>query len=99
MAKKSRRLIGPAAVSVLAAASLAGAPAAAADDGCLQCEPQFDVPGLNTAFIKLVNNEFPGTTGGVFECCIIKVHEEPPALVELAELGFPGATKDVFLKE
>ncbi|HLM35672.1 MAG TPA: hypothetical protein VK278_07840 [Gaiellaceae bacterium] len=95
---KSRLLLGPAAVSVLAAASLAGAPAAAADDVCLECEPQFNVPGLNTAFVKLEFNEFPGATGGVFECCIMKIHEQP-AIVKLAELKFPGNTEFIFFKE
>ncbi len=96
MAKKSRRLIGPAAISVLAAASLAGAPTAAADDVCLECEPQFNVPGLNTAFVKLAENEFPGATGGVFECCIIKI--APTALEKLTELQFPGNTESLFIK-
>ena len=94
---KSRLVLGPAAVSVLAAASLAGAPAAAADDVCLECEPRFDAPGLNTAFFKLTLNEFPGATGGVFECCIIKVRESE-ALVKLIELKFPGNTEFIFVK-
>jgi hypothetical protein len=36
-----RRLAGPAAVSIVAAAALAGAPSAAADGhvGCIECEP------------------------------------------------------------
>lgn len=98
MTKTSKRLIGPAAVSVLAAASLAGASAAAAgDEVCLECEPQFNAPGLNVAFFKLASNDFPGATSGVFECCILKDGQN--ALVKLAELGFPGNTEyDPFSK-
>ncbi len=93
MAEKPRRLVGPAAVSVLAAASLAGAPAASADEVCLQCPDRST--GLALAFEKLADKAFPGVT---FDVLLSKAGTET-AFAKLAEKGFPGLTADVFFKQ
>ena len=59
---KRRTLTGAGAASIAVMATLAGAPAASAQE-CVGCEPQ--QPGA-TAFLKLAEQGFPGQTAGVF---------------------------------
>ncbi len=99
MAHGKKKLIGPAAVSVLAAASLAAASTAGADTVCLEnCviePPSFNAPGLENAFLKLAEKQFPGNTSAAF----LQKVDTQNAFVKLAEKDFPGNTENVFLKQ
>jgi hypothetical protein len=61
MGKRRKRLVTPAAVSIAAAASLAGAPSASAQEVCVICEPG-GPPGHAVAFDKHLALGFPGAT-------------------------------------
>lgn len=87
-----KRMVGAGALPLVVAASLAGVPAAGANDVCLECEPL--QPGLNTAFSKLASMTFPGNTEDAFS----KVGGQE-AFLKLSNLNFPGNTEDVFVKQ
>jgi hypothetical protein len=99
MEKPRKRLLGPAAISILAAASVVGVQPAVADDVCLlDCvvePPSYNAPGLDTAFFKLAEKQFPGATAGAF----LQKVDTQNAFVKLAQKGFPGNTAAVFLKQ
>ena len=93
-----KKLAGAGALSAAAIATLAGAPAASADNHfeCVICDPT-GPPGLTTAFSKLALMKFPGATESVF----IKVGDpfkKDNAMSKLETLGFPGNTANVFIK-
>jgi hypothetical protein len=99
MAHGKRKLIGPAAVSVLAAASLAAASTAGADvvctENCVVEPPGFNAPGLENAFVKLAHKDFPGNTSDAF----LQKVDTQNAFVKLAQKDFPGNTGNVFIKK
>lgn len=69
MNRPRKRMLGAAAISVLAAASLAGIPSSAsADEVCINCvaPPSALHPGLANAALKLAGKDFPGKTDQVF---------------------------------
>lgn len=91
MRSRKRRIVGPAAVSAVALASLAGAPNAGAQIICdVVCVPE---TGLGTAFGKLAFLKFPGETEEAF----LKVGSQY-AFNKLEMLGFPGLTEGIFDK-
>lgn len=90
MRSRKRRIVGPAAVSAVALASLAGAPSAGAQIICEVCPPE---TGLGTAFGKLAFLKFPGETEEAF----LKVGSQY-AFSKLEMLGFPGLTEGIFDK-
>ena len=86
-----KALSGAGAASLAVMATLAGAPAAGAQEVCITCpEP---TPG-SSAFLKITQLGTPGATEGVF----YKFTPAPPAFYKLAELGFPGGSEDPFSK-
>lgn len=89
--RKRNRLAAPTAVSVVALASLLGAPAASAQEVCVDCpEP---ATGTDLAFMKHAQLGFPGST----EDLMLK-WEGANAFLKITELGFPGNTADAFNK-
>ena len=84
-------LTGAGAASLAVMATLAGAPAAAAQEVCVICpEPN---PGGN-AFVKVAGLGFPGATIGAFN----KQDVVQPAFYKVSGMGFPGGTEDAFNK-
>ena len=86
-------LSGAGAASLAVMATLAGAPAAGAQEVCITCPEPGPGGGKGTAFLKIAELGFPGATIGVFDKA-----DTPPAFHKIGELGFPGGTEDVFLK-
>lgn len=93
---RRKALSGAGAASLAVMATLAGAPAAGAQEVCVICP---ELPpgggGGETAFDKATALGFPGATVGVF----FKFAPVPPAFYKVAELGFPGGSESVFGKE
>ena len=89
---RRKAVTGAGAASLAVMATLAGAPAAGAQDSCVICpEPN---PGSN-AFQKITTLGTPGATQGVF----FKIEGLQPAFWKVQELGFPGGSGNVFNKE
>ena len=92
---RRKALSGAGAASLAVMATLAGAPAAGAQEVCVICP---ELPpgggGGETAFDKATALGFPGATEGVF----LKFAPIQPAFFKLGELGFPGGSENVFHK-
>ena len=91
---RRKALTGAGAASLAVMATLAGAPAAGAQEVCVIC-PEPPGGGGGSAFLKLVELGTPGATEGVF----FKFSPLPPAFIKLGELGFPGGSENVFGKQ
>lgn len=89
---RRKALSGVGAASLAVMATLAGAPAAGAQEVCITCPT--DPGGGSTAFHKITELGMPGATEGVF----LKQASVAPAFYKLGDLGFPGASEDVFGK-
>ena len=90
---RRKAVSGAGAASLAVMATLAGAPAAGAQDVCVICPDPGPGGGSETAFNKLAALGMPGATEGVFHKGAL-----PPAFLKLAEMGFPGGTESVFDK-
>ena len=90
---RRKAITGAGAASLAVMATLAGAPAAGAQDVCVICpEPN---PGGSSAFLKITELGTPGATQGVF----LKIEGLQPAFWKVQELNFPGGSGNVFNKE
>ena len=92
---RRKGLTGAGAASLAVMATLAGAPAAGAQEVCVICPEPDPGGGSGTAFAKVADLGFPGATVGVFH----KVEGVRPAFYKLAEMGFPGGSESVFGKQ
>ena len=91
---RRKAISGAGAASLAVMATLAGAPAASAQEVCVICPEPNPGGGQGSAFVKIAQLGFPGATEGVFS----KTSPAPPAFIKLAEMGFPGRTESVFGK-
>ena len=92
---RRKAITGAGAASLAVMATLAGAPAAGAQEVCVICPEPNPGGGSGNAFIKIGELGTPGATQGVF----FKIEGVQPAFIKLAELGFPGGSGNVFQKD
>ena len=91
---RRKALTGAGAASLAVMATLAGAPAASAQDVCVICPEPNPGGGSETAFLKIAQLGMPGATFGVFS----KSAPVPPAFYKLGEMLFPGGSESAFGK-